>query len=150
MTENVEFTLSDELDYHHGGELKTTNMLYLRPPKPKDKKQVFRMRRHFFAAITGMTKKVGDIARQETPKEEAMTGAEILAAFYMSGIDMERVHDDFLKLITCDGVCKLGAAPLTRELYDKIDGDDVDNLLGEYFAVFFVSSWMDGLNPPAI
>ena len=153
MTNGHEFTLSREHQYHHRGDTHKTDVLTLRAPAPRDKKQVFRMRKHFFAAFTSMTKNVGDAARAAREKakddgkpEADLKGPEILGALYMSDCDMEKVHDDFLKLLLCDGVCKFGDAPLTKELYDEIDGNDVDNLLGEYFAVFFVASWMDGLS----
>ena len=137
IQDELEFVLERPIEYASNGEKTEGKLLILKAPSSKNQKERIKLQQGFFRAITGIKNEGKDKDKNDTAD---IKGSEILALMLSSDIDMVAYHEDFKRLIT-SGVCMVeGTEILTAPLYDKVDPDDLDRMLGDYLAAFILSS----------
>lgn len=137
VQDEIEFVLEKEIEYATKGELSKGRLLILKAPSSRNQRERIRLQQGFFQAVNAL--KSSDSTKKDT-SSDSIKGEEVLALMLSSSVDMVAFHEDFKRLIT-SGVCMVeGTEPLTAPLFDKIHPDDLDRMLGEYLAVFILSS----------
>ena len=106
-------------------------------PTQRQAKERTKLQQGFFRAITSVQNSGDD----KKPAENVeIKGSDIVAIMLSSSVDMVAFLEDFRRMMI-SGVCKIeGREVLTSALYDKLDPDDIDSLLGEYLGNFILSS----------
>lgn len=138
VKDEFEFELTKPIEYHHSGNLETGRLLILKAPSQRNAKERTKLQQGFFRAITSVQNTGGD-DKKATDNVE-IKGSDIVAIMLSSSVDMVAFLEDFRRLLT-SGVCLIeGRETLTAALYDKLDPDDVDSILGEYLGNFILSS----------
>ena len=142
-----EFTLNSPIkyqsqgDHHHDGRL-----LVLKAPSNKVRANRAKLKQAFMASVSEGEQKVSDAA--ENQKDTVIADDEmpdyILMMLYASkSINMAEVLDEFMNLLTIGKCCKVeGAEDLTKSMFEEMDADDTDRLLGEYMANFIIASFL--------
>jgi hypothetical protein len=79
--------------------------------------------------------------------DKELTGRDWVLMLYASDQEMDDVLSAFKEVLINANHCKIeGNVELNPHLFSKISGDDLDMLLGEYLALFLLSSWTKYLN----
>ena len=146
LKKSVEVSLESSVPYHAGGEEVHAKSVTLYPPKGKHRKRTQGIKQGFFRAIE-YHRKSGDEAADDGKKvEKEISGEEVYAMIMMSDADLDRFEDDFRKLLTTEGICKVdGEVDLTTTILDELSDNDYDKIVGAYLGNFIVSYLMKSL-----
>ena len=116
--------------------------------QPRHKFITLPLRKMYRNAILNIDPKIlkgyGDMDQSTAPAEDVgeKKGREQLLSLYMSkDWDIEDFFNKFVEFFTKD-ICRFQDRTLTRSELEKIDLDDLENLIGKYIEFFFLSSWM--------
>lgn len=145
IKKTFDFTLESPIEIHKGGEIIKSDLLTLKAPSKKNRKQTVKIKQLFFQAMSFHTSKVTDQDKKnQASGDESMTGAEIMVMLYMSDIDMEVFDERFSKLFLSPGVVMIDDdVQLTEQLFEKISDDDLDKMVGGYLEHFLLPSLMN-------
>lgn len=142
INDEFEFKLSKPIEYAHGGNQEKGELLILTAPTQRQAKERTKLQQGFFRAITSVQSNGEEKKTTDSPE---IKGSDIVAIMLSSPVDMVSFLEDFRRMIT-SGVCKIeGREVLTSALYDKLDPNDIDALLGEYLGNFILSSQLKTL-----
>jgi len=140
--EDIVFTLSNPITYAHEGQSGEGQLLVLRAPNSKQQRERITLQQGFFRALNSVSSSEGG----KSEGSQDIKGVEVLALLLSSDVDMVEMHEAFRKLI-CSQACKIeDKAEMTSTLFDEIDLDDIDLLMGEYLANFILSSVLKTLS----
>ena len=142
----IEFTLSNKLTFHNKGEVEVTDLLTLVAPCNKQIHMVSKLKQLFLRALHEATKSSKEPATEKSSDESDITADQLVMGLYMSTtVEISDVMDVFKKLLI-SGSCYVGTVTkdskteLTDALYDKLDYEDTEKMLGEYLLNFLLSS----------
>lgn len=139
VKDEFEFELSRPIAFAHDGRQEEGKLLVLKAPSQRNAKERTKLQQGFFRAISSIKQDSGEA--KKTGDNVEIKGSDIVAIMLSSEIDMVAFLEDFRRLITAPGICLVeGREKLTPALYDVIDPDDIDSLLGEYLGNFILSS----------
>lgn len=131
-----EFTLSEPLKYHGGGENTESCKLELTAPSVKNRKKAAKLKQGFMRCIN-------DLASDSTANEDKdhkIKPEEILVLLQMGSVEYDEYIEIFMGLIT-EGVCKIeGKVALTKDLAEEISFEAMERLMGEYLVNFILGS----------
>jgi hypothetical protein len=146
--ENLKFILTEPLTVARKGEQEIVYELSLKGPTAKHRAYLIRLKKLFYNAITTVKSSNGGSAEVSDAgnSDEGLTGSQVMSLMYLSEANVLEFHDLMRELLLSPGtvVCGDGVS-LTSHLYDSINLDDLENLLGEYFAGFLAPSLMKAL-----
>jgi len=145
VNNEFEFRLETPIEYAADGEVRQGALLYMKAPSNKQRFNRAKLKQSFFAALQGMS---GE-AKTESANAEAVALSEeefaeyVLHLLYSSkAVNICECLDEFKQIITSHGICRVeGEADLTGVLFDRIDAEDCDKLLGAYIANFILASF---------
>lgn len=149
MTE-FDFVLKDPIQFDNQGKIETGNALVLKAPSNAQRRWTTQIKAAFMGAVAEQQRNApADMISNAKAQAQAsgkdanasMTGGEIMAVIYSSSGDIEKVESAFKSLILSQGICMIeGKQALTNILFDKISDRDMDRLMGDYLANFFIGS----------
>lgn len=155
MKSEITFKLNVPFEYAVNGSVSTASLLVLKAPSNKQRFQRAKLKEFFYIAFnesrtettTAPTEEPKDVVVTEPPTE-AMFADYVLQTLYSSDkVKMVEVIEEFKQLLLSDGVCKVeGEVNLTQALYDKMDADDADRLIGEYLGAFILASFYEKIS----
>ncbi len=134
-----------------------TNELILKAPSNRQRHQTAALSQGFLRAIHYGQKSaraqqhIADVNFRsknndnKSDNEKTLTGAEILSAVMLSDVDYVAYQETFRTLLLNDIAFVSDGQKLTSPLYDKMSGEDTQKLMGEYIAIFLISSLMKDL-----
>lgn len=147
------FRLEQPIKYHKSGEVVETFELVLRAPSKKTRKPAIKLKKGFFSALnyhqqnSDVTEEQKAAAKKSLKEDDNMSGQEVMMMLYMSDVDMEKIDDAFTSLLLSPGICKIDdEIDLTDAILDTMSDEDLDRLLGDYLANFFIGSIMQKMN----
>ncbi len=152
LKDKIEFNLASPIEYHddQGGHA-NGQLLVLSAPSMNNDTERLKLSQAFFQAVTD-----GERPDQEDSKDSDMEipGAAVLAILFGAKSDVKVVVDTFKTLLLAPGICMVeNKVPMTEVLYNSMDPEDRDDLMGEYIANFILSSRLKKLatisNPPS-
>jgi hypothetical protein len=139
------FDLTEPIEYSSGGELVSGTSITLYAPKPSQRKKAMHLKQIFFQAMSEAAedaKPNDDNADKKVPEIE---GGMLLVIIAQSKADYVEFIETGRSLI-CDKNAKINDAEyLTTVTMDKMDLDDMENLVGQYVANFIVKSALRAL-----
>ncbi len=137
------FDLSEPLEYSRNGEVVLGEKIVLYAPKPAQRKKAMKLKQTFFQSLPK-----GDGSAQQNNKEkesEEIEGHMVLFIVAQSDADYAEFIETGRSLI-CDRNAKIDDAEyLTTFTMDKIDLDEMENMVGQYVANFIVRSALKAL-----
>jgi hypothetical protein len=146
IKESFEFYLNSPVSYHKAGEEEKSYQLTLYAPKGKHRQELIRLKQGFLKAITSLQNMSTGQARAEAEEQQGIGSQEIVMALMMSDVDMNKYFEDF-KALLCKDVCYVDSnQKMTEYIYNNMDLEDLERLLGEYLSNFLLSSWIERLN----
>jgi hypothetical protein len=149
--DNQKFNLSQEIEVHlseNGKNInKAINELYLKAPSAYDDRYlILSLRQSFLKAMTQLAKSFDNQRSNVAEKEEQddkIDEKAIKAIINLGGEDIIKFYNDFIDLasknVFKDSEC---LQKLNKVELNKINADDLDNLIARYIHLFFVNSWM--------
>jgi len=141
-----DFKLDTPINYHKGGSEEECKMLLLRAPSYKNRKTTIKLKQNFMRALKSLEGSDADQKKKtKQSNENPFTAEAIIAALFMSDVDLNDILDDFEILLT-HGCCFIPPeVQLIGQHYNQISENDLTRLLGEYIENFLVPSWMTQL-----
>jgi len=151
MKSEIDFKLNVPFEYAVNGGVETASLLVLKAPSNKQRFQRAKLKEFFYVAFgesreessdAKETTEPKDAVQAEPPTEEAFAEYVVQTLYTSSKVKMVEVIDEFKQLLLSEGICKVeGSVNLTQALYDKMDAEDSDRLLGEYIGAFILASF---------
>ncbi len=150
------FTLRQPIKYHgtDGGAQEEAHELRLQAPSNKQRHQTAALRQGFLRAVHYGQQRAAEANNipnitpptgNNSNKDQTLHGPEILSAVMMSNVDFVAYQETF-RILLLGGVAFLNdGQKLTSPLYDQMSDEDTINLMGEYIAIFLISSLMKSL-----
>jgi hypothetical protein len=133
-------TLSTPLKYSVGGEFKDANELILKAPSNNRRRQCNDLKQGFFRALKSGADSSGKVETPADASDHETTGDEIVTILMMSDTDFGAYMEKFREIVT-NGACDVvDGVKLTPALFDVLELEDQDTLLGEYLANFLLAS----------
>jgi hypothetical protein len=138
-----EFTLDIPISHHKQGDTEDCSMLILRAPSYKNRKASIKLKQGFMRALKSLEGSGGNqTSKNKQSDENPFTSESIIAALFMSNVDLNDILDDFEQLLL-HGCCFIPPEiQFTNFHYRQISPDDITRLLGEYIENFMIPSWM--------
>ncbi|MCA6484100.1 MAG: hypothetical protein IM547_01705 [Chitinophagaceae bacterium] len=138
------FRLKKPVEIAKKGDVELVFELEIRAPTAQNRAQLIRLKQGYFKAIISYEEpNRQDVAHKtvEAPENplDLMTGELIMAALYLSDVDLPALEEEFKKLLSARGAFADGV-PLTSFHLDQLDFDDFEALMGEYIKVFIAPS----------
>jgi hypothetical protein len=142
------FKLTDPIKYAQAGDEVFSYELKLLAPTSRHRASLIRLKQGYFRSILSMQKNtqdrpavVAENATTEPVVDMEIDGPTIMSLFYMSDIDLVALENEFKALLLSAGICEVApGVKLQDKLLDAIKFEDFEKLMGEYLAVFIVSS----------
>lgn len=144
MKTESKFILKNPIAVAVKGDQEYKYEITLKAPSAKVKSYVIRLRQVFLKALTSVVQGSGQSQNEDAPSE-AITGAQIIALMYSGDADILLFHELMRELLLQPNIALLGDTKMTPHLYDQIELDDVEGLIGEYFADFLAPSLLKSL-----
>lgn len=122
--------------------------LVLKAPSNRQRHQTAALSQGFMQAVHSMQDKAkAEAAKVEdkADKDHQIKGTEVLSAVMMSDIDFVAYQETFRTLLLNDIAFVSDGQKLTSPMYDNMSTEDSQNLMGEYIAIFLISSLMRNL-----
>ena len=143
---SVEFYLKTPIGIAKGGEITEVSLLELSAPSSKVRTQAAKLKQLVMRSISEVNDNVSDEQREaaepeaETEMSADESGEALLAVLGVSkSVDMEVAHEVFADLIKKDGICMVdGDVKMTSPIYDKLNFNDCERLLGFYISSFLL------------
>jgi len=142
----VEFLLSEPIEFSYQGDIETTNKLMLYAPNYSQRKYAFYLEKVIAKASVEGMKLFADFAKpdddKDKKKEEATKpdGAAMIKAIMFSSYDFSDVMDEFNKLLL-SGACKLdGKETLKQLILEKTPLAEQKNIFAAYIENFIMPS----------
>ncbi len=148
LTKKTEFSfkLSKTLEYMKEGQKGLCKELVMKAPSVNNMRLISKLKQDFFRAVKSLQNDFRNIDTKAKANEEDsgdMDSDQIISILYMSDIDMGEYIEVFKELMM-NGLCYLDSTQkMTEALYDNLDCDDLENLLGKYLENFMMSSWLN-------
>lgn len=139
-----DFTLSNPITYHSGGENKPTTLLTFYAPSSKNRKKVFQLKQGAKRAIKDLMSLFDGENKQSEGNEEP-DGSAMLEVLQMSdSISYDDYVELFVDLVT-SGVCKVDYSEvfLTARMVEDMTCSDLEKIMGEYLVNFILGSLGD-------
>lgn len=146
MNTELKVTLSEPLKVARRGEQELMFDITLNAPTAKARTYIIRLKQLFLKAMTSMPKGQEETKADAAEAESTITGQQVIALMYLSDANVTQFHELMRELIIMPGVAAVDDVKMTGHLYDQMDLDDTEKLIGEYFASFLVPSLMKSLN----
>ena len=154
MKSEITFKLNVPFEYAVNGAVATASLLILKAPSNKQRFQRAKLKEFFYIAFNDSNAKAKDEPAEapkevasEPPSEEAFAEYVIQTLYSCDKVKITEVLDEFKALLLSDGICKVeGEINLTQALYDKMDADDSDRLIGAYYAAFILASFYEKIS----
>lgn len=135
--EDIVYELQTPFDYAHKGEMTTAMFITLRPPTSRHIVECAQLKQFFYRALP----KNGEV---EVEGEEGKTDLEpedIISLLAMSqGVELSAVYLTARELFAKDIALVDGQERLTKPLLEKVDMDDLEQMIGAYMANFILHS----------
>jgi len=143
----MKFVLGEPLQVARKGEQELIYNITLNAPTAKVRTHIIRLKKLFLKAITSVNtgQKESGAEAGEKENNDELKGAQIIALMYLSDVNVLEFHDLMKELVLSPGVAMLDDVKMTNHLYDQMDLDDTESLIGEYFASFLAPSLMRNL-----
>ena len=150
LVESIQVMLSKSIDFHKDGQTASSNVVTLKAPSTKSRKQTAKIKQAFFRAMKSMQNSVSaeDIEKQRAAKlgaptsEQEMSGHQILTMILMSDEDYEKFQENFADLFTSGNALLDDSVVLTKTIIENLTDADFDNLIAEYLENFTFGSLM--------
>jgi hypothetical protein len=139
----MNYKLSEAVPYASKGEQVFSFNIKLKAPSGKHRAHLIRLKQGFFRAVLFAQKSNTNRQAAEPMDDaavEAIDGKMLMQMFYMSDIDLVALQDEFRGLLAANIGEIADGVPLTQFMIEQINQDDFEGLMGEYMAVFIVSS----------
>lgn len=146
LINEFEFELTQAIPFHNGGELAHSKKLLLKAPANIHRINTTKLKQGFMKAIMGMqNKKSSSKVKEAESNDSGFDAKVILMLLLASDIDFCEYIDHFKNLICSDpSLCLVnGNIALNKHMFDQINPDDCEMLLGKYIENFTLSSWMN-------
>lgn len=143
------FKLSKPIKYadtNIADEVLSVNVV-LKCPQGKHRNYLIPLKQKFFRAMMDLSSRdrnVKNESNEDSDDINKMTGQSIMMLLYMSNIDMVEFLDQFKKMLL-QGLIYIDNVPMHSVMFDQIDPDDFEKIVGEYISNFLVSSWLGSL-----
>ena len=139
-----DFVLTEPVDYHAGGESRQGKLLVLRAPSNKVRQQRTKLKQWFMQSLaelqTGNT--TTDGAKDGGISEQEFAEYVVHLLYSSKTVSMVNILDEFKALVCSPGICKVeNEVDMTSAIFDKLDSDDTDRMVGEYLANFILASF---------
>lgn len=144
VTEHI-FKLDEPIKVANKGQEDLVYEIVLKAPCGKHRNHLIRLKQGFFKAAVEANKSRPDAGAEAVVEEAAEpsiveTAKTVMALLYMSNVDLVALEDEFKTLILNDlGVVSDGVR-LNSHMIDQMSLSDFERLMGEYLAVFILSS----------
>lgn len=144
-----EFKLNVPVKYHSGGDHHEGSLIILKAPSNKVRAQRGALKQAFMQSIreaednTKVT--VQTDGNDDTVIQDNEIADYILMMLYSSKtIKIATIIEEFKQLLTV-GKCALveGEVPMNALMFDEMDADDCDRMMGEYMANFILASFLN-------
>jgi len=139
-----DFILNVPIKYALDGNETQAQLLALKAPSNKSRKYAAKLKQGFYKSIVALkdTFTESDTSSNKKEENDKFDGEQVVQMLMMAGVvDFEDYLDNFKKLITNHGICRIDdKMPLNDHLFDEISYDDSERLLGDYLSTFLVSS----------
>lgn len=149
MKSTIDFKLNVPFEYAVGGGVEIANLLVLNAPSNKQRFQRAKLKEFFYLSFA--SDRNDSKPEAETPKEDKNTPPPteeefsdyVLQMLYSSDkVKITEVVEEFKQLLLSENICKVeGSVALTQALYEKMDADDCERLMGTYMVAFILASF---------
>lgn len=145
LKKEFDIELDDAITYHKGGSEAYCKSLKLKAPANMHRDYILKLKQGFFQAIAGLPSNQGPAQAGPQDTDATITGTEVISILMMSKINLVEYFEVFKNLM-CQGCCTLeDGTKMTSFIWDKLDIEDSERMLGEYLANFLLSSWITTL-----
>jgi len=147
----IQFTLDRPIDIDYNGEKTEAKMLVLKAPSNKVRANRARLKEGFLQAINENAREAADRVqvessedkKQEIIKDEDLADYVVMMLYGSKTVSIVDMLEEFKNLLIHGKCCKVeGEVELTNLLFEKMDAEDTDRLLGEYLAAFILASFL--------
>lgn len=146
IPEQIEFNLNKPVKYHKNGNEELSYQLTLYAPAGRHRQELVKLKQGFLKSISSLQGSYNQSNANQSQENQGIGSDEIIMILMMSDVDMNKYFDNF-KALLCKNICYVDPnQKLTEYIYDNIDLDDLERLLGEYLSNFLLSSWIQRLN----
>lgn len=143
----LDFMLTEPLQYHNKGQAEYTNKLLMNAPTAAMTKFTSPIKQMFFEAIRENSKTIknSDEFKADPGSDNELTG--VMTEFLLSMVkDIEKLNQLF-KDLCCAGVVKMpNGEKIALFVLDQLPLEDFEKLQGEYISNFIIGSLMKRMN----
>jgi len=140
-----DFTLEQPIEYSVGGEMRQGSLLVLKAPSNKVRNQRTVLKEAFMLALADIqaSAQAATESKEQGSISEADFAEYVMHILYSSkSVRMVEMIEQFKLLLCSQGICKVeNEADFTSVLFDRMDADDADRLMGAYLANFILASF---------
>lgn len=134
------FNLSENVTYSNGSDQTESGYIVFTAPTSKNKKECRFLRQAFYRSINSLKSKNKDEDSTEKEINVDFKGSDIIDLFAMGSEDLDKICEAAERLFL-NGVAEIGGeVKLTRPIMDRIDPEDLDEMIGEYLRNFILRS----------
>jgi len=152
MNTEIDFHLETKIEVGVRGDIKEIDLLVLKAPTSKHRTHAAKLKQLVMRAIDEANRSVTDEQREavmESAKDKESedediedSGKQLMGVLnFANTVDMAVVHEVFAEFIKKEGVCYVDGdseVKMTSPIYDKLQFEDVERLIGVYLASFLM------------
>ena len=139
---SIEFELNEPVEFTAEGSPVSCSTVTVKAPAPKQRQRDLWLKQQFLLALPKGKEAEEAAARQKAAgkKDDDVDNEDVML---MLGSCPEVNLAEFFenaKQVLCHGVAFLGAEPMTTEIFDRLDFDEAQDLVGAYMINFTIRS----------
>ena len=152
MKTELEFKLETPVAYQCDGGNHQGSLLILKAPSNKVRAHRARLKQAFMQAIAeGEDRGAKDSPEVKDPEaqkdviieDDEMGGYVLMMLYAAKNINIVEIIEEFKSLLVHGKCCRVeGSVDMTSSIFDSMDADDSDRLMGEYLANFILASFL--------
>jgi len=147
-----EFKLNVPLKYQHQGEDHEARLIILKAPTNKIRGQRAKLKQAFMQAISEAESKTAETASNDSQddtiiEDDAIADYILMMLYSSKSIKITTIIEEFKDLIVNGGVAMIeNTTKMTTPLFENMDADDCDRMMGEYMANFILASFLNKIH----
>jgi len=146
MRRSVTFELSEEVEYTRDGNPETSSTVTLKAPMAKNRQKDLFLKQQFLLALP-KKKDQPPKTEQKAVEDEKIDDEDVMIMIgSCPDVDLASFFD-CAKNVLCHGVAYVGEGdalePMSSVIFDRLDFDDCQNMVGRYMTSFTIRSVLD-------
>lgn len=140
-----EFLLESPIKIARAGDEDLVFRVIVKAPTARNRAHLIRLKQGFLKAAVSASKLESNQQQKEAAKDDQaaeISADAIMALLYISDIDLPKLEEEFRLLLLTGGLQVVEGIPTNSHMLDQISHNDFENMMGQYFVNFIISSSM--------